>query len=381
MEIVMKKQKYIIIISGVVIIIFAFLSMMWLSSLKEDPRKTPPKDLIRYVKAQPIKYETRSAKIVAPGRVYSNSEVILSAEVTGKILPGSIQFKKGQSFKKGDLLIKIYDKEAGLSLKADKSSFLNTLAGLLPDLRIDFEENYNNWYNFFENTNIDKDLPNLPEIKSTKEKVFLSSRNILSSYYNIKRAESNFDKHNLYAPFNGAITEVNVEVGGIAGLGTRLGKIINTRDLELEVPLEVTDAKWIAIGDEVKIADENGVIYAKGKVARISGDLDVQTQSISVFISLKNSSEKPIFKGQYLSVIFDGITVKNSMEIPRNAVFNANNVFLVKKGLLKKETIDVVRLNEKTLFFNGLNENDTIITEPLINANENSRVSVIKDKD
>jgi membrane fusion protein (multidrug efflux system) len=69
------------------------------------------------------------------------------------------------------------------------------------------------------------------------------------------------------------------------------------------------------------------------------------------------------------------------MEIPRNAVFNANNVFLVKKGLLKKETIDVVRLNEKTLFFNGLNENDTIITEPLINANENSRVSVIKDSE
>ena len=377
----MKKQKYIIIISGVVIIIFAFLSMMWLSSLKEDPRKTPPKDLIRYVKAQPIKYETRSAKIVAPGRVYSNSEVILSAEVTGKILPGRIQFKKGQSFKKGDLLVKIYDKEAGLSLKADKSSFLNTLAGLLPDLKIDFEENYKNWYKFFENINIDRDLPNLPEIKSTKEKVFLSSRNILSSYYNIKRAESNFDKHNIYAPFDGAITEVNVEVGGIAGLGTRLGKIINTRDLELEVPLEVTDAKWISIGDEVKIADENGSIYAKGKVARISGDLDVQTQSISVFISIKNSGEKPIFKGQYLSVIFDGITVENSMEIPRNAVFNANNVFLVKKGVLKKETIDVVRLNEKTLFFNGLNENDTIITEPLINANENSRVSVIKDKD
>ena len=70
-----------------------------------------------------------------------------------------------------------------------------------------------------------------------------------------------------------------------------------------------------------------------------------------------------------------------SMEIPRNAVFNINNVFLVKDGLLKKEIIDVVRLNEKTLFFNGLNENDTIITEPLINANENSRVSVIKNND
>ena len=377
----MKKQKYIIIISGVVIIIFAFLSMMWLSSLKEDPRKIPPKELVRYVQAEPIKYETRSTQVVAPGRVYSNAEVVLSAEVSGKILPGRIAFKKGQSFKRGELLLKIYDKEAGLSLKAQKSSFLNSLAGLLPDLRIDYEKSYDNWYKFFENINIDKDLPDLPEIESTKEKVFLSSRNILSSYYNIKRAESNYNKHNIYAPFNGAITEVNVEVGGIAGIGTRLGKIINTRDLELEVPLEVTDAKWISIGDKVIITDEYGNDYSKGQVSRISGDLDVQTQSISAFVSIQNSGESPIYKGQYLSAVFEGIIADNVMEIPRNAVFNINNVFLVKEGLLKKEIINVVRLNEKTLFFNGLNENDTIITEPLINANENSRVSVIKNND
>ena len=348
----MKKQKYIIIISGVVIIIFAFLSMMWLSSLKEDPRKIPPKELVRYVQAEPIKYETRSTQVVAPGRVYSNAEVVLSAEVSGKILPGRIAFKKGQSFKRGELLLKIYDKEAGLSLKAQKSSFLNSLAGLLPDLRIDYEKSYDNWYKFFENINIDKDLPDLPEIESTKEKVFLSSRNILSSYYNIKRAESNYNKHNIYAPFNGAITEVNVEVGGIAGIGTRLGKIINTRDLELEVPLEVTDAKWISIGDKVIITDEYGNDYSKGQVSRISGDLDVQTQSISAFVSIQNSGESPIYKGQYLSAVFEGIIADNVMEIPRNAVFNINNVFLVKEGLLKKEIIDVVRLNEKTLFFN-----------------------------
>ena len=32
----MKKQKYVIIISGIVIIVFAFLSMMWLGSMKDS---------------------------------------------------------------------------------------------------------------------------------------------------------------------------------------------------------------------------------------------------------------------------------------------------------------------------------------------------------
>jgi multidrug efflux pump subunit AcrA (membrane-fusion protein) len=335
--------------------------MHLLSGLKEEPRRVPPKESVRYVKAESIKYDSHSAKIVKTGRVLSNAEVILSAEVVGKILPGNIPFKKGQSFRKGDLLLRIYDKEAGLSLKADKSNFLNSLAGLLPDLRIDYEENYDSWYNFFESINIDEDLPELPKIKSTKEKVFLSSRNILSSYYNLKRAESNFEKHNIYAPFNGALTEVNVEVGGIAALGTRLGRIINTQNLELEVPLEISDAKWVKIGNKVTITDEAGNTYNEGVVSRIAGNLDIQTQSISVFVSVKDRPENPIFWGQYLTAIFGGVNIDNVMEIPRNAVFNSNNVFLIKDGLLKKETLNVIRLNEKTLFFNGLNQNDTIV--------------------
>ena len=65
------------------------------------------------------------------------------------------------------------------------------------------------------------------------------------------------------------------------------------------------------------------------------------------------------------------------MEIPRNAVFNSTNVFLVSKGKLKQENINIVRVGEKTLFFNGLNEQDTIVVEPLINTSESTSVKVI----
>jgi len=376
----MKKQKYVIIISGIVIIVVAFFSMIWLSGLKEEPRKLPPREIVRFARAVPVKYADHVTTITATGRVYSNAEVILSAEVTGKILPGSIPFKEGQSFQKGDLILRIYDREAALSLKAQKSGFLNNLANILPDLKIDYENNYSDWYKFFELIDIEKDIPDLPEIKSTKEKVFLASRNILSTYYNIKRAESNFRKHNIYAPFNGSITEVNVEVGGIAGIGARLGNIINTTDLELEVPLDIKDAKWVKIGDRVRITDENGIIYNRGIIRRISGDLDVQTQSISIFIGIKNRKDNPIYKGQYLTAVFENVEVKESMEIPRNSVFNSNNVYVINNGALKKETVNIVRLNEKTLFFNGINVNDTIVAEPLVNVTEGTKVKPLSSQ-
>ncbi len=75
----MKKQKYIIIASGIAIILFAYFSMSFLSGFKKDPVKPPEKEIFRYVKAEVVKYSDQKGEIVTSGRVYSKSEVALSA--------------------------------------------------------------------------------------------------------------------------------------------------------------------------------------------------------------------------------------------------------------------------------------------------------------
>ena len=73
-----------------------------------------------------------------------------------------ISLKKGQNFRKGDVLVKIYNKDAKYALQARKSGYLNLLANILPDLKIDYPEYYESWVNFFESVKIDTDLPDLP---------------------------------------------------------------------------------------------------------------------------------------------------------------------------------------------------------------------------
>ena len=65
------------------------------------------------------------------------------------------------------------------------------------------------------------------------------------------------------------------------------------------------------------------------------------------------------------------------MEIPRKAVFNSNEVFVVKDSLLLKKDINVIKTTEETLFFNGLEESLKIVVEPLINASENTKVKLL----
>ena len=374
----MNKRKLIIIISGIAIILFSYFSMSFLSGMKKEPQKSTPPEVARYVKANKIKYENLKTKIRAGGRLLSKSEILISAEVSGKIISGDVSFKRGQSFKEGDVLIKIYDKEAALSLKSRKSIFLNKVAASLPEIKSNFSDQYTKWNVFLEKIDIESNLPEIPELISQQEKIFISTRNILSDYYSIKSDELRLQKYNIHAPFNGSITEVNTQVGSIANPGAVLGKIINTEDLELEIPVEINDSKWINTGDAVTVYNEDFTDKWAGKLIRKSKDVDISTQSINVYVNIQSNSSNPIFKGQYLICEFSGITLKNVMEIKRSAVFNTNEVFVINEGRLLKSIIDIKKINEQTLYFNGIKEGTEIVTEPLINARENTKVEIIK---
>lgn len=376
----MDKRKIIIIVSGVSIVVFSFFSMQWLSGMKKMPPKRAPKEVIRYVKAEPIKYSDLNVEVTATGRVTTSADVTLIAEVRGELMRGDISFKVGESFKKGDLLVKIDDAIELYNMKSRKSSFLNSVASMLPDLRVSFYDEYDEWMKFMESIDVDKNLPELPELDSNQERIFMASRNILTNYYSIKSAEANFESYHIYAPFSGTITEVNLQAGAVANPGSKLGRIINTTDLELEVPVKVLNAQWLRVGQKVVVYNSNKTSSWKGKIVRKSQNVNPTTQSINVFVSISSSKGKSIFHGEYLSAEFSGIRLKNVMEIPRKAAFNENDVFVIRDSLLVKDAINIQKISRDKLYFNGLKEGQYIVTEPLINATENTKVQILGEE-
>lgn len=375
------KRKIIIVASIIAIVVVAFGLMQVFSSF--NPEEEAPAHHVskKYVKVEKVVYRDIESEVTASGRIVSQSLVDVASEVQGQILSGKIPLKKGQGFKKGDLLLKIYNEEFKLALQSKKSVFLTSIANILPDFKIDYPDSYQRWTDFFDNIKIDGDMPELPEIKSKQEKIFLASKNILSNYYSIQSDEIRLDKYFIRAPFNGVYTQVNSEVGSIANPGARLGQIIRTDQLELEVPVKPDEVKWLKKGDKAVVSTEDGLSEWKGKIARISQFVDESTQSISVFVSINPNSENRLYNGQYLKAVFPGKIIKSGMEIPRNAIFNFNEVFTVVEGKLVKNTVSIEKYNQNSLIFTGLPEGINVVSEPLINAIENSEVEVIKSED
>ncbi len=364
----------------VIIVLFGLASLIYnmLSSMAEPTEEKQKEALKLYVKTEKVAYSTNSAKIIETGRLSSQHSVDLSAEVQGEILQGNVVLREGAKFKKGDLMVRIFDEEAKNNLKASKSRFMNVLASILPDIRIDFPESYQKYQDFFNSVKIDKPLPELPDLDSDKEKVFLASRNILNDYYNIKSSEVRLSKYRLYAPFNGTFTTVYLEPGSVANPGSRIASMIRTDKLELEVPVRIEDAYWIQEGDKVQVSTKDRHLYWTGKVVRKSDFMDPSSQAIAVYIALIPEKGKPLYQGQYLRAEFASKTLENSMEIPRNAVFQKDRVFTVEDGKLKENNVDILKTNKTTVIFSGLPAGANLVVEPLVNGKEGINAEILK---
>ena len=158
-------KKLITFVIVVLIISGAFYFKSVLSSQKKSPPQRQAPETINYVKVEKYSPKTIETNIEAYGRVGSSQQINLVAEVGGKLLAGSVPLKRGQAFRKGQLLCKIYSTEQKLNLQAQKSRFLNTLASILPDIKIDFNDSYTTWQKYFDSIELTEDIHEIQKSK------------------------------------------------------------------------------------------------------------------------------------------------------------------------------------------------------------------------
>jgi hypothetical protein len=376
----MKLRQIFIVIGVIGIIGGAFGLNRFLASQKKDPQKKPTITQKRFVRTEKVSYSDVPTEIVAYGRVTSAQPLDLITEVAGRIKQGEVTLKAGQKFQKGALIFSTDETEAKLTLQASKSAFMKQVASILPDFKIDYSTSYDKWNQYFQQIEVDKPLPELPQPASAKEKTYLAMKDIFTQYYNIKSTEERLSKYKFFAPFNGSVSEVFLETGSFAGVGGKVARIVKTDQLELRAAVETSDIQWITIGKEVDVSTEDGTMTWKGRIVRINDVVNQTTQSLDVFIAVQ-PNKFPIYDGMYLKATIPGIMVKGGMVMPRNAVFDGNKVFVIEQdSILKTKEIKIHKINKESIVFSGLPVDSDLVYEQLINAQENTKMFKLEKK-
>jgi membrane fusion protein (multidrug efflux system) len=363
----MTLRQIIIVILGIGVLAGAVGLSKYMGTLKETPEKRPQPEFKKFVRTRTVEYSDLKSEVIAYGRVRTSAPLDLITEVSGRLVQGNIPLKEGQRFRKGALLFVIDDTEAKLNLQSEKSDFLKDVAAILPDIKVDMNDNFEPWDVFFKSIDVEKRLPALPEAKSAKEKTFLATKGIYSKFYTIKSSETRLSKHYYYAPFDGSITLVNLQTGSFVNSGGNIGKVLRTDMMELKLSVDTKDIIWVKIGAPIRIIGEDQVSEWKGKIARISEYVNSATQSIDVYVDIAPGQD-PIYDGQYFKANIPGTLIRSALEMPRNAIFEGNQVYLLRDSILEAAPVNILKLNAETAIVNGVAKGSELVVEPLVSA-------------
>ena len=359
------KRKILFLIP-IFILAAGFLAMQFLSSFKTTPAKEKPKQSVKIVETQTVALGDVPAEIVAYGRLASSQPVILYSEVDGTLERGDLSFRPGQSFKRGDLLLKIDTRQIHLDINTAKSELLTALASVLPEIKVDFPDEFSVWQDYFNNCRFDKRIPELPEAANQKIKLYLSRFNVYKIYFTIRDLEILHEKHFFYAPFDGSITTADLRVGSNARPGTRLGEIINLENLEAEMPVPADDVQWIDNTKPVTLTSSEIEGVWTGRIRRIGKTIDERTQTVEIYIAIDQSGDDNLCDGVFLKANIPGKTIPRACVVPRKALYEQEFVYIIEDERLSYRRIQIIRRQPDYVIANGgLTDGDLLVVEML----------------
>lgn len=267
----MSKKTIYILIGGAVVIIASLIILSKAGVIGNKDKGTE----IEIAKVNPI---TIVETVSATGKIQPEIQVKISSEVSGEII--SLNVKEGQVVKKGDLLVKINPDLYTSGYNRSVSNLSGTKASL-SQADASFKESkasYDRSKTLFDKGIIsradwDKSIGSYEVAKAAKQNAYF---NVQSASATVNEAKDNLGRTTIYAPADGTISMLNVELGErVLGTqqmtGTEILRVANLNNMEVEVDVNENDIVKIKVGDEANVeVDAYLKKQFKGTVTSIS---------------------------------------------------------------------------------------------------------------
>ncbi len=219
--------------------------------------------------------------------------------------------------------------------------------------------------------------------------------NLKASESNLAAAKANLGRllqlqefEKVYAPFNGVITQRNIDIGSLIQAGNdnlpqaQLFHLDAIDTLRLYVPVPEVYVSDIHHGDRVEVTTDeypNEKFY--GTIVRNSDAINMQTRTLNVEVDVSNRDHK-LLPGQYAFVHFMIPPAKSSMMLPSNTLLfrtHGLRVGVVRDGRVHLTPIVIGRDYGATVeVTSGLQPQDQVILNPPDSLAEGERVRIVQ---
>lgn len=333
----MSKKTIYILLAIIIVVIITLITLSKKGIIGN-------KDNGKSVEVATISTNTIVETVSATGKIQPEIEVKISSEVSGEII--ALNVIEGQSVKKGDLLVKInpdlytsgYNRTVS-NLSGSKAN-LNQAEASFKEAKANFDRNKTLFdKGIISKADWDRAMASFEVAKANKQAAYFT---VQSAAATVNEAKDNLGRTTIYAPADGTISVLNVELGErVLGTqqmaGTEILRVANLNNMEVEVDVNENDIVKIKVGNEAKVeVDAYLKKQFKGVVTSISNSasstltadqvtnfkvkIRILKESYQDLLTGKPATYSPFRPGMTATVDIITQTRRNVVAVPISAV-------------------------------------------------------------
>jgi len=387
----MSKTKRRILHFGFMVILLGLgvAGFLALTASKPQLKRTKPPTPMPMVRVSPIKTGPQAVTVRGEGTVRPLREIQLVPQVNGKVVFASPVLVNGGEFKKGETLLRIDPLDYQLAVTLAQARIKDSESRL----RVAEQEAAaakEEWRLLYQDKGVESEDPTAlaakePQLAAAKAKLAADRADLRKARLNLERTE-------LKAPFNGRVSEENVDIGQYVSSAKPLATLFSTEAAEIVVPFDDEALFWFHVpgftpgngaGSPVKVLARiaGRELTWSGEVVRAEGKLDGRTRMVQVVVRVQKpyARKPPLAAGLFAAVEIQGRTLENAAVIPRAALRDNNTVWVVDDtGQLVFRRVDVARLGtNQAILRSGLADGEMVVTSGLKVVTDGMKVRIM----
>ncbi|RKZ35310.1 MAG: efflux transporter periplasmic adaptor subunit [Gammaproteobacteria bacterium] len=363
-----------------VLVVSATIAFHTIANRPEPQRRSQP---IAIPEVEVISLERTSYRVIAKtrGTVQPRTESTLIPEVSGRIVEVSSNFRAGEFFEAGDVLLRIdprdYESEAEISA-AELIQARMTLA----EEQARGDQAAREWQRLGEPGEPDALVLRKPQMTSARAAVQRAQARLAQTRLAVERTQ-------IVAPYAGRVLEKNADLGQYVSTGTVLAKIYAVDYVEVRLPLSNRQLEYVDVpefyrsdeqrehrsGPPVRLSARIGrQVHAwEGRLVRAEGTIDTHSRQLFVIAQVDNPYAKgaenraPLKVGQFVEAAVEGQVLKDVFVIPRDALRAGESVMLLNSDQrLQSRPVQILWSDEENAVIgDGLSEGERLVLTAL----------------
>jgi RND family efflux transporter MFP subunit len=380
------------IILSIFLIAAGIAGARYLIHTKPKVNRRPPVKMAPLVKTVPLKLETYRVNVPAMGLVVPAQEVVLKVPVAGEIIDMSPEFTTGGLLQENALILQIDPEDYELALQQKQRSLSDAEYAYKLELgRQDVARR--EWDLLYGGKNID---PVESELALRKPHLEKAQIDVEGARAELEQAKINLARTRITSPFNALVLNKYVDQGSQVSLQEKLADLVGTDAYWVQVSVPVEHLKWLKIprdsseeGAPVSIYYREGSVR-RGKVIRLLADLSKEGRMARLLVEtkdpldllVKNGRRPPLLIGEYVRVSIEGAPLPDVYRIPRFALHNDNQVWLLdSEEKLSIRQVETLWRDEEYVFVrDGLQPESLLITSALAAPVDGMQLRVEEDE-